>query len=179
MFHIKLKDAESRRPTQYRQYSPTAVTNAMEKIRAKEVSIYKAFKIYNIPETTLLCAMSDFVDKLENKIGKDNVKCFVKKRNSLSKVVAGKAITKDIVMRDITEHCERQRASSKKGKKSVVNCNQPGPSDLQKIVIFDDELSSDASDEDEEKCCVCGKSTPDAFKKKYLAFDIKLVTLLH
>lgn len=48
---------------------------------------------------------------------------------------------------------------------SVVNCNQPGPSGLQKIVISDDELSSDASDEDEEKCCVCGESTPDAFKK--------------
>ncbi|KAJ8303711.1 LOW QUALITY PROTEIN: hypothetical protein KUTeg_018743 [Tegillarca granosa] len=51
--------AESRRPTQYRQYSPTAVTNAMEKIRAKEVSIYKAFKIYNIPETTLLAERVD------------------------------------------------------------------------------------------------------------------------
>lgn len=25
-----------------------------------------------------VCAMSDFVDKLENKMGKDDVKCFVK-----------------------------------------------------------------------------------------------------
>ncbi|KAJ8313377.1 hypothetical protein KUTeg_009067 [Tegillarca granosa] len=49
-----------------------------------------------------VCAMSDFVDKHENKIGKDNVKCFVKKRNSLSEVVAGKAITEDVVVRDIT-----------------------------------------------------------------------------
>ncbi|KAJ8303709.1 hypothetical protein KUTeg_018741 [Tegillarca granosa] len=54
--------AESIRPTQYRQYSPTAVTNAMEKIRAKEVSIYKAFKIYNIPETTLRHREAERVD---------------------------------------------------------------------------------------------------------------------
>lgn len=36
--------------------------------------------------------------------------------NSLSKVEAGKAITEDVVVRDIREHCERQRASGKKGK---------------------------------------------------------------
>ncbi|KAJ8303789.1 hypothetical protein KUTeg_018712 [Tegillarca granosa] len=111
------------------------------------------------------------VDSDDNNVTLENDK-EVCAMNSLSEVVAGKAITEDVVVRDITEHCEHQRASGKKGKsvkqQNVVNCNQPGPSGLQKIVISDDELSSDASDKDEEKCCVCWKSNPDALKKPAL-----------
>ncbi|KAJ8313379.1 hypothetical protein KUTeg_009069 [Tegillarca granosa] len=61
-FNSHVYQAESRRPTKYRQYSPTAVTNAMETIRAKEVSIHKASKIYNIPETTLRDQVAEKVD---------------------------------------------------------------------------------------------------------------------
>ncbi|KAJ8315985.1 hypothetical protein KUTeg_005999 [Tegillarca granosa] len=52
MFRILLKESESKRSL-YRQYSPTSVANAMQKIRSKEMSVYNAAKVYSVPETAL------------------------------------------------------------------------------------------------------------------------------
>lgn len=110
-------------------------------------------------------------------------------RNTLSKVVGGKAITNEDVAEKIKDHIEKQTTSKKRKfipplKVKVPETQNKGQSKLNsskgkqpKVKSKQPrlELSEDASDEDseteEEKCSVCGKFFPD----KQICDEIKIV----
>lgn len=70
---ILLKQKDGPRRQKYRQYSPTTLTTALNKIRNKKITIYKACRVFQIPKTTLLDRVSGRVDPETVKSGPDPV----------------------------------------------------------------------------------------------------------
>ena len=115
-----------------------------------------------------------------------------KKRNTLSKVVGGKAITEDEVMDKIVEHQDKNKPKikSRTGKsKQTVNINEviprkskistnstspvAGPSGvplkkMKKVQIESCNSDSEEDIPDYEKCIICKQSSPDFSKKPFI-----------
>ena len=51
----------------YRKYSPTSLQNALTKVLNKDMTVYKAAKVYGVPKTTLK-------DRISGRVGMDVVK---------------------------------------------------------------------------------------------------------
>ena len=96
-----------------------------------------------------------------------NVQVAKKKRNTLSKVVGGQAITETVVFDKIKEHNDKYGNKSK-GKKSKSKQKQqpiPSTSGLQTVkkrkIMPVPEESSDEEIQESEKCIVCKRISPD------------------
>ncbi|XP_071123384.1 uncharacterized protein [Mytilus edulis] len=66
---VSFKDKPSARRQRYRQYSPTTLSNALQKVIANEISAYKASVIYGVPITTLIDRVKGRVDPETMKSG--------------------------------------------------------------------------------------------------------------
>ena len=91
-------------------------------------------------------------------------------RNTLSKLVCGKAITNNNILNAIKQHNakadkttgnETQTASTSSSKKSNKTLKRKAEHCYQ----YDSSES-----EDEEKCCVCNKFTPQAVRLRFNCF---------
>ena len=112
-----------------------------------------------------------------------------KKRKYLSFIISGKAVTEDKIVSNIQEHeaskkktkntqkptpTQSGKSAGKGGKHKKVPKNKetvtfeptPGPSGVcrSNANVLNDSLSGVSSEDEDEKCCVCGKFTPDAVR---------------
>ena len=121
-----------------------------------------------------------------------NVQTAKKKRNTLSKVVGGKAITEDEVMDKIVEHQDKNKPKIKSRtgkskqtiyinevipKKSKISTNSTSPvagpsgvplKKMKKVQIESCDSDSEEDIPDYEKCIICKRSSPDFSKKPFI-----------
>lgn len=128
--------------------------------------------------------MADAKDFLQERGGKilQNVQRAAKKRNTLSRVVGGTAITEDAIVKQIKTHNEKYAPKSKVQRKCENKENNLRPSTSgvvakssarckPKKTDLPAEDNSDSSDNDiadSEKCIVCNRYSPDTRNFPYI-----------
>ena len=166
-------------------------------IRGCEETSVKAPVSSSAPLSSSLPVSTSAEDFLQRKGGKilENVLTAKKQRNTLSRVVGGKAITEDEIVTKIIEHKEKsgskrkQIQSDSKGKKNkttenksqkssnknrvVIDSQVPGPSGITAQTSAQQTEPEDYSDSDDEipeqdKCVVCKKFSPDWRKRPFI-----------
>jgi hypothetical protein len=114
--------------------------------------------------------ISDIFEKAEQKLKAVKNEKTNKPRRTVSKLVSGKELTSDSVIRSIEQHENEQKKATKKPKKpvkeiplmvksSLLSSPKPGPSHIN-LALDSSASSTDGSDSEEEKCCHCGLFQP-------------------
>ncbi|XP_071095494.1 uncharacterized protein [Haliotis cracherodii] len=112
-----------------------------------------------------------------------------KHRRSIHKIVGGQAITEPDISCQVTAYINQSKQSTNGGSKASkstakpkttkptikstskdkhdsMSSQQPGPSGIDKLLISSDDRSGSKSiNDDDEKCCVCGKFQQDELRR--------------
>ncbi|XP_060588515.1 uncharacterized protein LOC132743930 isoform X1 [Ruditapes philippinarum] len=134
-----------------------------------------------LPQTSSLECTSDVASSFFRKKRPVFKPPFKKERRSISKIVAGKAITEPTVAADVKDYIsntqKKSTATAPKGfrtpSKSLFAKGNPtpsssgtsksgGPIDLNTPPLMEDSVDDDSvDDDDDELCCVCNKFQPE------------------
>jgi hypothetical protein len=132
-------------------------------------------------DTTQTTAESDiFTSRLKTMFQAKKTDGKKKTRRHIGKIIAGKAVTENEIKKKIHQYNEEKGSSCKqtvredrknKTKKTRNSVPEAGPSH---IYVSDSDMTvSDMDIDDEEKCCVCSKFTPEEVRRSTSVIFVK------